>query len=332
MYDLVAVGDATLDVFMKVDEASVSCSVDTHSCQLCFSYADKIAVDQVDFIIGGNAANAAVGARRLGFSSAFFSTVGDDSTGKQILDVFHKEGVSTDYLTVAKGALSNYSVVLNFQAERTILVHHVPREYVWNIHEAPQWFYLTSMGSGFEAVYERVVDAVRASHCRVAYNPGTHQLKKGLEFLRPSLQVTDILFLNKEESALLLSMPENTPVADLIHGLHEIGVKIVVITDGPKGAYASDGREIFYLGIFDGPVVERTGAGDSFGTAFTAAIMQGKTIPEAMMWGSANATSVVAQVGPQAGLLTEQGIHDMIAKNQHVQPVKLTEQPAQSEV
>src|SRR6266540_490057 len=135
MYDLVAIGDATLDVFMQIDDANVMCELDNINCKLCLNYADKIAAKTADFIIGGNAANAAVGARRLGQSSAFLSTIGDDETGKQIQKVFHKEGVSTEYLTVDSNAPSNYSVVINFHAERTILVHHVPRTYIWKIKE-----------------------------------------------------------------------------------------------------------------------------------------------------------------------------------------------------
>lgn len=332
MYDLVAIGDATLDVFMHINDASVQCELDNQNCKLCFNYADKIAADKTDFIIGGNAANAAVGARRLGLTSAFLSTIGDDDTGKKILDVFHKEGVSTEYLTVEKGQQSNYSVVINFHAERTILVHHIPRKYVWNIAERPKWFYVTSMGEGFELIYERVISMMREGNVYMAFNPGTHQLKKGLDFLKPSLLVTTILFLNKEEAELLLNLPANTPVADVLKGLKALGPQIVVLTDGPKGAYSYDGQKLYQMGIYDGPIIERTGCGDAFATAFTVAYMEGKPVEEALKWGNANSTSVLAQIGPEAGLLTQAGIQDLIAKNPNVQPQLLidwkpTEQP-----
>ena len=96
MYDLVAIGDATLDVFIQIDDATVECELDNQNCKLCFNYADKIAAKRVDFVIGGNAINAAVGARRLGLSSAFLATIGDDDTGQKITDVLRKEGVSEE--------------------------------------------------------------------------------------------------------------------------------------------------------------------------------------------------------------------------------------------
>lgn len=323
MYDFVAIGDATLDVFLQLNDANVMCQLDTHNCKLCLNYADKIAVDQVDFIIGGNAANAAVGARRLGLTSAFLSTIGDDETGKKIEAVFHKEGVSTEYMTMEHGVASNYSVVLNFQAERTILVHHIPRTYHVASLQPAKWFYVTSMGDGFEAVYDRVVDLMRQGNMYMAYNPGTHQLKRGLAFLKPSLAVTTILFLNREESAQLLGVPPMTPIADLLAQLKALGPQMVVITDGKQGSYAYDGQSMYQLDIFDGPIVERTGCGDSFATAFTVAIAEGKPVTEAMLWGNANATSVVAHIGPQAGLLNQSGIQDLITKNAAIQPMLL---------
>ena len=66
VYDMISVGDATLDVFVNLIEASVLCNIQKDVCQLCLSYADKIPVESVQRVIGGNAANNAVGSSRLG--------------------------------------------------------------------------------------------------------------------------------------------------------------------------------------------------------------------------------------------------------------------------
>lgn len=323
MYDIVAIGDATMDVFMQIDDASVACDIDKQNCKLQLNYADKIAAKTADFIIGGNAANIAVGARRLGLSSAFLSTIGDDDTGRRIQQVFRTEGVSPEYLTVDPNALSNYSVVINFQGERTILVHHEPRQYVWNIYQPPQWVYLTSMGEGFEPIYDKVIQLVRENTTCLAFNPGTHQLNKGLDFLKPYLGASKITFLNREETANLLGLPQNSPMPDLLKGLKNTGSEIVVITDGANGSYSFDGSTMLELGLYEGPVVERTGCGDAYATTFTVAIIEGKSINEAMQWGNANSTSVLAQIGPEAGLLNQDGVMQMIAKNPTVIPRSL---------
>jgi sugar/nucleoside kinase (ribokinase family) len=92
------------------------------------------------------------------------------------------------------------------------------------------------------------------------------------------------------------------------------------MTDGPDGSYVSDGKTIWFLPIFDGPVIERTGAGDSYGSGFLAAILSGKPVNEAMLWGNANSTSVVEKIGAREGLLNQDGIAEGIAKNTQYVP------------
>ena len=44
MYDIISLGDSTLDTFVQLNEAMVNCSINKASCQFCFNYADKIPV------------------------------------------------------------------------------------------------------------------------------------------------------------------------------------------------------------------------------------------------------------------------------------------------
>lgn len=302
-YDIISVGDATLDVFVSLQEASVLCNLQKDVCQLCLSYADKIPVEKVQRLIGGNAANNAVGSSRLGLKAAFYSIVGNDDTGRMILDTIRREKVSCDYVRVDKKQESNYSVVLNYKGERTILVYHIDRAYTLPKFKPTKWFYLTSMGKNHQAFHDALLAYVKKTGAQLGFNPGTHQLKRGLEKLKPLLASTAVLFVNKEEAQRLVgTIPD---MKELLIATKRVGPKIVVITDGEKGSYVHDGVSFWKCGITDTPVVERTGAGDSFATAFIAALNHGKDIPEALRWGTMNSGSVILKVGPQAGLLTK---------------------------
>src|SRR3989338_9744275 len=125
---------------------------------------------------------------------------------------------------------------------------------------------------------------------------------------------TEILFLNHEEAQLVLK--QNTKnVKTLLKGLHKLGAKIAVITDGRDGSYASNGSaKVWYLDEYPGPHIEATGAGDAYGTAFTAAIFYGKTVPEAIAWGTINGGNVVMHIGPHKGLQTRQQIENYLKK------------------
>jgi len=302
MLDLISIGDVTEDVFIQVDELSMLCPHGKQGCLLCMKFADKIAAKRVDKLVGGNAGNVAIGGSRLGLHSALFSVVGDDEQGRLIYRSLQKDKVSTAYFSVQRGGKTNYSVVINYQAERTILVHHEPRRYP-PLRLAPcRTVYFTSMGAGSERLHRPLLSYVRKHHPFFAFNPGTHQLKSGLPKLKPLLRASDAVFLNMEEAQLLLST-QKTDFPFLLRKLKATGTKIAVITDGPAGSYASDGSSCWYCPIYDVPIVERTGCGDSYATGFLAALSYGHDIPEAMRWGTLNAASVIQQIGPQAGLM-----------------------------
>jgi ribokinase len=310
--DLISIGDATLDTFIKLEEASVHCDLKKEACVLCLSYADKIAIPRPEESTGGNAANNAVGSARLGLKSAVYSVLGDDKTGHHIKELIKQEGVATDYLTIQPGSETNRSFILNFQGERTILVYHAARTYKLPKLDDATWIYLTSMGQGHLGVHDDLLAWLTGRATKLAFNPGTHQLKDGLEKLKPVLERTDLVFVNKEEAQRLVG--DIKDMKELLRAMRQVGPKVVIITDGTAGSYAYDGQEFWHCGITGSPVVERTGAGDAFATGVLAAIFHGETIPEAMHWGTMNSGSVIGKVGPQAGLLNRDGMKEWLAK------------------
>lgn len=322
MYDFIAIGDSTLDVFLQLSEASLSCQINKEQCLLCLEYAEKIPVDSVTKIAGaGNASNAAVGASRMGLKSAIVSVLGKDEIGKEIMGGWKKEKVSTKYVTFDAKHDTNYSTVLNFKGERTILVHAEKRSYTLPKLDGAKWIYYTSMGPGHERLEKQLLVHLKKNpHQQLCFNPGTKQLRRGLASIKPVVARSDIFIVNKQEAELLLGDGER-PIPNLLVALKHLGPKIVVITDGPNGSHATDGDKMWSLGIFSGPVVERTGAGDSYATAFTCAIELGWSIPDAMRAGTANGWSVVQYIGPQKGLLDKNKMRAALKKFSKVKVV-----------
>lgn len=315
--DILSVGDATLDIFVKITEASVMCSIDKETCLFCLSYADKIPIDSLAQSIAGNAANNAVGSARLGLNAGFYSVIGDDETGKKIVETMRNEGVSLKYLKVDKGRPSNYSVVLNYKEERTILVYHYPRTYALPpLHHATHWIYYTSIGKNHQRLDRQLVSFIKKNGTRLGFNPGTHQLSRGVQALQPVLGITEVLFLNKEEAERLVG--RLGAMKNLLAALHALGPKTVVVTDGSRGSFAFDGKFFYQMSIFPVKVVEKTGAGDAFSTGFLAATVYGLPITDALRWGAANSAGVVTKIGPQAGLLTRPRLESMLRTHSRI--------------
>lgn len=307
MLDVISIGDATVDKFLKIKDATVVCNINKEICQLCFNYADKIPIESISETIGGNACNTSVAFRRLKLKSALYAYVGADEVGEKIKKTLKQEKVSTKFLKLLRGQKSNQSTVLNFQGERTILIFHEPRPYKFTLRDnETRWFYLTSMAKGSEKIFPKFLEYVAKNRSIVFYNPGTFQLRLGIETSKGILQKTHVLFLNKEEAVSWTMLAINAPIKAHLLALSRHGPKIVIITDGLNGSYAYDSRDekYYFCPIFPSTRVEATGAGDSYASGFAAAQCHGLDVPEGMRWGSFNAASVVEYIGPQAGLLT----------------------------
>lgn len=315
VYDVIAIGDATLDHFMGLSDVTIDCEHKTKSkgvCLLCFRYADKIAVDSLKKVIGGNAANHAVGAARLGFKSAYFTILGDDDTGKSIHRMLKDEKVSTEFVKHAKGEETNFSVVLNHESERTILVYHVHRNYKLPRLKHSKWIYYTSSGPGHEVMNRPLAEHVKRHGIKLGYNPGTFQLKSGTQEMAHIIEVAETIFVNKEEANTIVG--DHNSIKKLLKALHAMGTRIPVITDGPKGAYVYDGKKFLHITTTPTKVIERTGAGDSFAVGFVSALMAKKDIPTALRWGTMNSASVIQFIGPEEGLLTRKQMKTWLDK------------------
>lgn len=300
MHQIIAIGDSTLDVFLEIDEASVHCNLDKTKCFLCLNYADKIPVKKITRAFGGNSANFSVGTGRLGINTAIYTILGDDEVGKNIYEGFKKEKINTDYVSFDKN--TTYSTVINFHGERTILTYHEPRQYNLPQLGDSEWVYLTSVSFDHENLHSQVIEYVKKSGAKLAFNPGVSQLRDGIDKLEAVLRLADILILNKDEAELLLGQKL---VKELLNEfINKYQVKMAVITDAERGSRAFDGKTYFEALAEKATLVEMTGAGDAYAAGFMAAIIKGKYIQEAMRWGARNAASVVQHIGSQEGLLS----------------------------
>ena len=312
-YELISIGDASMDVFMTPTESETLCQIDTKECLIAFSYGDKIPVEDLIFSTGGNAANNAVGTKRMGINTAIVLTLGEDSIGNLIIEKLKSEGVGMDYVVRQPGTVSNYSTVINYSGERTIFVYHAPRTYDFPREiPAPAWVYLTSMGESFLPFYQKVVEWLEANpNTKLAFNPGSYQIRAKKEDLIPVLKRTHVVFVNREEAGKLTRAETSVgKEKDLLKAVSSLGPKIAVITDGGNGSFVFDGSKFLKSGVLPVDAFQRTGAGDAFGSGCLSAIIKGKPLEEALIWGTVNSASVIGYQGPQKGLLKEDQIEE----------------------
>jgi len=313
-YDLIGIGDIVTDAFIRLKEASVHCDINRENCQICMKFADKIPYEDAIVVPAvGNSANASVAASRLGLASALLANVGDDFFGKECLDTLEAENVDTEFVKVNAGMKTNYHYVLWYEDERTILIKHQP--YVYELPEigSPDWIYFSSLGEDSAEFYKRFGEYLVAHpEVKLAFQPGTYQIKagQGLQFFYGR---SEVVIANKEEFQKILGTGEENP-RTLLEGMRSWGAKIVILTDGPRGAYLMTDSGAWFMPIYPDPKppYERTGAGDAFSSAFVSALVLGIPPEEAIRWAPINSMSVVQYVGAREGLLMREQLEEFL--------------------
>ncbi|MFA5791888.1 MAG: carbohydrate kinase family protein [Candidatus Paceibacterota bacterium] len=313
--DFLAVGDIVVDAFIQLKDAHVHCKIDTDACELCLRFGDKVPYESITVIPAvGNSPNAAVSAARLGLNSILVTNVGDDHHGEDCLNSLKNNKVITDYITIEKDKKTNYHYVLWYDFDRTILIKHTDFTYKFPNIENVKWMYLSSIGEQSLPYHLEILNYLKNHpETKLAFQPGTFQIKFGTEKLKEIYARTEIFFSNLEEAEKILGI-ESKDVLELSKGINALGPKMVSISDGSNGAYFYLDNELWHIPIYKDITtpLERTGAGDAFSSTFTAFLALGKSPLEAFTYGPINAMSVVQEIGAQKGLLSREKLEEYL--------------------
>lgn len=310
MYDIITFGSATQDVFMSSREFQVVESQKFITQKgLCLPLGSKMKMDEVFFAMGGTGTNSAVTFVLQGLKTAYLGLIGQDPSGQLVKDELSKHGVSLDLLKETNKWPTAYSVIISLpEVGRTILkkmgaCHQITEKDISFDKLKTSWVYLGSLSRDSYKIVEPVLNFAQQNKIKTAVNPvGDTQLTEGLEMTRSLLDKMDIIILNQEEAARL-TQTDFKMEEQIFEKLDKWVKGIVVMTKGPEGVIVSDGQYRYSAGIPKSGLVDRTGAGDAFGSGFVAGYMEKQDISCAIQLATANATACLQKMGATNGLL-----------------------------
>lgn len=310
MFDVITIGSATRDVFARGADIEIVKNKKFASGKgACFALGSKLNLDEVNFSVGGGAINTAVTFANQGFYVAPITQVGFDPEGEHILKKADKYGIHCDFITTDKKYLTSFSFILSLaDGSRTVFRYkgaswHLKSSQIrWNEFNA-QWLYVNHMAGESHDVLPRVLREAKKNGMQVAWNPGTTQIEKKKE-LQKLLSCVDLFIVNQEEAAMITRIPYQKE-REIFKKLNNLVHGIVIMTKSSKGVVVSDGKTMWSSGALPlKKIVDRTGAGDAFGSGFVAALMKKPgDIEHALQFASANATGVLSEWGANHGLL-----------------------------
>lgn len=309
-YDIITFGSATYDMFLASREfAAVDDERFVAKRGLCVPLDSKMRVEKAFFSMGGCGTNTAVTFSRQGLKAAYCGAVGQDEFGKIVESTLKDHGVDVALLGRSKKNPTAFSVILSLpEVGRTILekygaCHELSEKDIPFDKFDTGWFYIASLSGKSHKMLVPLVEYARKKGVKIAANPaGSMKNKEHTEILKTVLDKIDILILNQEEVAILTGI-DYTQEKEVFDKLDEWVNGIVVMTKGPAGVVASDGKIFYSAGIPASEMVDRTGAGDAFGAAFVSGYLETEDIGYAIQKGTANATAVLQEMGATNGLL-----------------------------
>ena len=309
MFDVITFGSAAWDVFLKPGDSKIIKDKKFITGRgVCFNLGSKVDVEDVDFASGGGGTNTAVTFQRQGFKTAYCGKVGNDISGKEILEELQEEGINTRFSKTTSLKPTNQSIVVkSLEDERTILVYRGASELL-SKKEIPwgelktKWIYLAPLSGKLSGLFEAIVDFAKKNNIKVAANLGNSQLYLKKDLLKRVLKKLDVLILNQEEASILTNIPYSKE-AEIFKKIDEMCDGIAIMTKGETGVSLSDGKFIYKAKPLKVKVVDKTGAGDAFSSGFISGFIKKNDIEYAIQLGVANATGCILKWGAKTGLL-----------------------------
>ncbi len=309
MLDVITFGSATWDIFIR--DGKILSGKDKRFLTgkgLYFPLGSKIDIDELRFSTGGGGTNSAATFLMQGFKTAYCGGVGNDPAGEEVIAELKRRGADVSLISKTAKKPTNHSIILSIPGkDRTILTYKGASEYIslkniFTRKTLSKWFYIAPFSGKLTASFGQLVNFAFKKGIKIAVNPGKSQLNLPAERLEGILEKTDILILNQEEASTMTKTPYSEE-RDIIKKIRDFYPGIFVMTKGSKGSIVSNKERIYSVGTINSKVIDRTGAGDSFGAGFVSAIIRGDEISDAIQFASANATACLEKWGAKNGLI-----------------------------
>ena len=282
---------------------------------LAFELYAKIYIKGAYLGPGGGAANTAVSFSNLGLKTAIISCVGEDGNGEELIENLRKRDVETRFVKKTTKKPTGISLINSLENNGFTIfsLRGADEELrISNLEKIrTKWFYISSLSS---RIWQKILEKIFKTGSKIAFNPGQIQFEK-IAVLKKFFPKIDVLILNKDEALEIIR--KDLEIKDLGKEIYLLGPKIVVITNGEKGAAAYDGKKYYFKKALKIKVVNTTGAvprsepcstigaGDAFSSAFVASLIyRPNDLKRALAWGIKNSASVITKIGAQNGLLS----------------------------
>lgn len=279
---------------------------------------ETISGKDLQIIPGGKGANQAVAAARQGMSVAMVGRVGSDSFGPELINNLQQNNVDASHVQIDSGSATGTAIIVVAEDGQNSIVlspggnGKVGSEDLDDVAFSDYKLLLLQL----EIPIETVLSAARraqGSGLGVLLNPApARPLPDEL------LSLPDFIVPNESELSLLTNLPVNDVSSATVAArtLLERGIRHVIVTLGARGALIVNQGLTKHIPPFQVEVVDTTAAGDAFIAGFASALLQDKSLEEAVRYGCACGALAATRLGAQPSLPTKDEVERFLGEQQ----------------
>lgn len=347
------IGSAMIDTIAIVDSDRIEkmSMANAASAFLLLEAGRKIDARDVSTHTGGGAVNVSVALARLGASVTIVVKLGRDQRASTITDRLARNGIDTSVLVSTDQEPTGASVMIaSHDKDATIFTYRGANVLLDSSEIAPSALaadlvYVAPLSDNSADTYPHIVETAKSAGAFLAVNPGIRQISARGQTFRNTLPFVDVLILNRKEAEGLLplliaefgdqgtvfqqysgdALPRllvsglsgggyDLSLTGFVKAVLNCGTKAVAITDSSQGSYVATSEALWFCPSLARTVAGTAGAGDAFGATLAHEIKTGATIEDALRFATVNASSVVAHVDTQTGLLRRADLTEEVQK------------------
>ena len=269
----------------------------------------KIEYSSETIMPGGQVASTVVACQHWGLQTRYVGKLGDDDAGRLHIAEFARTGVEARIIH-APGAQSARSLILvDRHAERTVLCRRDERVILKPAELQREWIVNARVlhVDGYDTAAATLA-ATWAHDAGVPVVADLDEIYPGVEAL---LEKIDYLIVSRDFPCRLMR-EDNVQTA--VRKMHDrYGCRLSASTLGPEGVLAWDGEHFHHAAAYQVPVVDTTGAGDTFHAGFIYAMLQGWTLDRQLDFSCAAAALNCMFVGARGGIRPVSEIESLMA-------------------
>ena len=276
---------------------------------------ETILGESLELFPGGKGINQCVSVARLGGDVEMVGMLGKDGNGDVFRKIMKEDGIKADNVFSCDKPTAVAQVQINADGQNRICVipcanYEFGFEELDKVDEVIKHTELVILQLELRLdVTKEIIRRVHGYGVKVLLNPAP-----AVKLEKEILGMVDFITPNETELSILTGLPTETDEEVIVAAkeLLSYGTKTIIATLGSRGALIATNENIEIVSGYKVKAVDTVAAGDSFNGAFAVALMEGKTLQEAVKFANAMGALTVTENGAIPSLHTRKQVEEFI--------------------